>query len=138
MAKTWHAVGILIEDGKGELLVTLRHKNRPEGGVYGLVGGGIEKSETKLEAAVREVFEETKLIVNPSQLEFLKTYDKEWQSTGFDIKFDLFRLRLNVQPKIFIKPDEATSYLWESPKKLYKRKDLMKGLYIILKDIYKL
>lgn len=120
------------------MLVTLRHKNRPEGGVYGPVGGEIENGETKIEACVREIYEETMLKVIPSELEFLKTYNNEWRSAGFNIKFELFRLRADNKPHVALKPDEATSFLWDVPAKLYKRKDLMAGLYIILKDVYKL
>ena len=139
MASTWRAVGALIENGKGELLVVLRQKDRPEPNVYGLIGGGIKFLETERNACVREIFEETGLKVDPSQLEFLKKYNKDWQSAGHDIIFYLFRYKVNgSSPHITLNFDEAVSYLWETPEELYKRSDLMKGLYIILKDVYKL
>ena len=33
---------------------------------------------------------------------------------------------------------EAVKFKWAKPDELYKEKDLMSGLYIILKDLYKL
>ena len=138
MAKTIHAVGILIENKKGEILVLLRQKDRPEPNTYGLPGGKVELNEATKNACIRETYEETKLNVNPKDLEHLKTYN-DWQSSGLDIKFEIFRYWLNEEnPEIILEPTEATSYMWQTPKELYKRKDLMVGLYIILKDIYKL
>lgn len=112
MPKTVHGVAALIENPKGELLVLLRQKDRPEPNVYGPPGGG---------------------------LKFLKTYNHQWQSAGSNIKLDIFSYRINGSiTQITINPAEATGYIWDTPQKLYARKDLLAGLYIILKDIYRL
>lgn len=138
MVKAFHATGVLIENNKGEILVLLRQKDRPEPNTYAPPGGGIKFLETKKAACIREIYEETKLKVYPDNLEFLKTYN-EWQSAGFDIRFELFRYKINEEnPKIVLDPNEATNYMWQTPRELSQRKDLMRGLYIILKDIYKL
>lgn len=138
MVKAIHVIGVLIENNKGEILVLLRQKDRPEPNTYGPPGGGIKFLETKKAACIREIYEETKLKVNPDNLEFLKTYD-EWQSSGSNIKFELFRYKLDLEnPDITLDANEAVGYMWQIPQRLYKRKDLMPGLYIILKDIYKL
>lgn len=138
MIKTVNAVGVLIENNKGEILLLLRQKDRPEPNTYGLPGGRIELAEIKESACIRKIYEETKLKVIPSRLEFLKTYN-EWQSSGSDIKFEVFRYKLNEEnPKITLDPKGAISYIWQTPKELYGREDLMSGLYIILKDLYKL
>jgi mutator protein MutT len=137
--KTIHAVGILIENTKGEILLLLRQKDKPEPNTYGPPGGRIEEGETKKEASMREISEEIGLEVLPDNLEYLKTYDNEWQSVGKNIKFEVFRSKLlNEDFKPTLAIAEAAGYLWIKPEEAHKRKDLMPGLYVILKDVYNL
>ena len=133
------ATAVLIENDKDGILVLRRQKGRPEPNTYGLVGGKIDLSEDKKNACIRKIYEETKLVVDPKKLEFLKTYHREWKSEGTGIIFEIFRYKLN-EPKaeLVLDPKGASGYLWESPQELYKRNDLMAGLYVILKDVYKL
>ncbi|WP_439032034.1 NUDIX hydrolase [Gordonia terrae] len=56
------AVGALITDDDGRILLILR-RNEPSAGHWSLPGGKVEPGETLEEAVVREVQEETGLIV---------------------------------------------------------------------------
>jgi 8-oxo-dGTP pyrophosphatase MutT (NUDIX family) len=76
------SVSIALRDADGRILLA-RHA---EGNVWLLPGGGIEPGETPADAAVREMFEETGLIVRLTRLvgvfggpEFIVRYRK-WGS----------------------------------------------------------
>ncbi|MEI8396274.1 MAG: NUDIX hydrolase [Rhodospirillaceae bacterium] len=62
--RPWVGVGVVVWRG-GELLL-IRRGNSPRQGQWGLPGGAQVLGETILEAAVREVREETGLTVNPT------------------------------------------------------------------------
>jgi ADP-ribose pyrophosphatase YjhB (NUDIX family) len=55
----------IIRDGK---ILIVRRARPPAGGLYTLPGGGVEVGETLVEAVVREVREETALVVEPVAL----------------------------------------------------------------------
>ena len=55
----------IIRDGK---VLIVRRARPPAGGVFTLPGGGVEAGETLVEAVVREVREETALVVEPVAL----------------------------------------------------------------------
>jgi mutator protein MutT len=130
-----HAVGILFENEHQQILVLRRHPRDPEGVTWGLVGGKFDPGETKEMTAVREIQEEIGHTIDPSQLEFLKTY--HWDREDLDITFEVFKLRtLTDAVTLKIEQEESTEYMWASPRELYKRTDLMIGLYPILEDVY--
>jgi len=55
----------IIRDGK---VLIVRRARPPARGVYTLPGGGVEVGETLVEAVVREVREETELVIEPLAL----------------------------------------------------------------------
>jgi 8-oxo-dGTP diphosphatase len=135
--KKIRAVGVLFEDADGKILVLRRHPNSREGSTWGLVGGNIDYGENSAQAALRETHEEINHVINIKDLIFEKSYT--WNNYDSIIKFDVFRYKTS-QEKVIIKLDteENVEYLWVKPIELYQRKDLMKGLYSILKDLYEL
>jgi ADP-ribose pyrophosphatase YjhB (NUDIX family) len=58
------SVSIALRDAQGRVLV-VRHS---EGGVWLLPGGAVEPTEVPADAAVREMFEETGLLVRLTRL----------------------------------------------------------------------
>lgn len=56
--------GALVSDERGRLLLVLRARP-PAAGTWSLPGGRVEPGETTFEAVVREVAEETALVVTP-------------------------------------------------------------------------
>ena len=135
MAKKVHAVGVIFENEHQQILVLRRHPRDPEGATWGFAGGKIEPGETKEVAAIRETQEEIGHSIGPSQLEFVKTY--HWDREDLDITFEVFKLRtLSDAVTLEIDENESTEHMWSSPRELYKRKDLMIGLYPILEDVY--
>ena len=53
----------------GRVLVTRRHPDKIWGGLWEITGGGVVKGETPLQAAVRELREETGIAVRPQDLQ---------------------------------------------------------------------
>jgi len=60
-------VGAVIKDDQGRLLL-IKRGHAPGAGLWSLPGGRIEPGETDAEALVREMREETGLVVEPGQL----------------------------------------------------------------------
>lgn len=134
MADTVHAVGTIIENEKGEMLLLKRHKNDPEGETWGLVGGKIDKGEDAIAAAVRETKEEINLDLKKEALTYIESY--HWDRNDLDIYFEVFQTKIIKQESDFVLPeDEVTEYLWVTPQEALKKSDLMQGLYPILKDL---
>ena len=60
-------VGAIIQDAAGRLLL-IRRGHEPEAGSWSLPGGRVEPGESDVQALVREMREETGLIVQPGPL----------------------------------------------------------------------
>lgn len=137
MRKQVHAVGILFEDETGEVLVLKRHENSPEAKTWGLVGGNIDPGEDKLTAAIREAEEEVGHSIPQEKLQFIRTY--VWERENATITFEVYKYSVSKnEVDIVLQAEEATDHMWATPQKLYKKQDLMMGLYPILKDSYNL
>lgn len=135
--KKVHAVGVIFEDDNGQILVLRRHPQGPEGNTWGLVGGKVEPGEDEATAAKREVEEEIGHRFDLNKLQHIKTY--YWQRDDAEITFAVFLLFSQQKDVVLdINQNEHTEHLWAKPEELYKRQDLMIGLYPILKDRYKL
>ncbi|MFV0513837.1 MAG: NUDIX hydrolase [Jhaorihella sp.] len=64
------AIAVLVKDGH---VLLARRSNMPDAGLWGFPGGHVEPGETAMEAAVRELFEETGVRARP--LEYLTNID---------------------------------------------------------------
>jgi|SRR3989344_2852636 len=135
MTRKVHATGVIFEDKSGRILVLKRHSQSREGETWGLVGGNIENGENKSSTAIRESKEEIGYNIDPSKLEFLKTY--HWNQGNQKLNFETFKVRSETDDFIVkLDVNENTEYMWASPQDLYSRQDLMEGLYPILEDTY--
>ena len=135
--KNIHAVGVIFENEHGEILVLRRHPQDPEGTTWGLVGGKVEAGEDEVTAAKREVQEEIGHSLDTDKLQHLKTY--HWERDDADITFAVFIVSSRQNSIVLtIDQTEHTEHLWTRPEELYRREDLMTGLYPILEDRYKL
>lgn len=67
---TRHAARVLLVDGAGRVLLFLGcDPDLPDGGRWWITpGGGLDEGETHREGAVREVLEETGLVLHPDEL----------------------------------------------------------------------
>ncbi len=79
-----HAVRVVLTDASGRVLLfhVLTPDEAPDGW-WELPGGGIEPGETHLDAAVREIWEETGLVLDPAQISPPAwRRDSTWRSRG--------------------------------------------------------
>jgi 8-oxo-dGTP diphosphatase len=135
MTKPVYAVGVIFENKQGQILVLRRHPQDPEGTTWGLAGGKVEAGEDEKTAAQREVQEEIGYSLDTSDLQSVKSY--HWERQDLDIHFTVFVLPAQTKEVVLnINQVEHTEHLWALPQDLYQRKDLMQGLYPILKDRY--
>lgn len=70
---------VIVQDSAGRILLGRRDGTRFASGLWNLPGGAVEAREKLLDAAAREVWEETGLRVNPSDLQHIgvNRYDVE-------------------------------------------------------------
>jgi ADP-ribose pyrophosphatase YjhB (NUDIX family) len=73
---------ITIKDN--HILLTVRGKE-PSKGMWGLPGGVVEIGETRVEALIREVYEETNIIVEP--IELLTVFDSINKDRNEKVKY---------------------------------------------------
>ncbi len=91
------------------ILFLKRSAHKPLAGLWGIPGGKLEKGETPLAAALREVQEETSLVLEPSKLSYInKVYIRipEW-----DFIFHLFRYTVEGEPQVFLN-EEHELFHW--------------------------
>ena len=128
------AVGVIMEKPDGDILVLKRHKDSLEGEKLGLVGGYIDEQEDAVSALQREAIEEIGMEIEISKLIHLKSYN--WNTSERSLTFETYKYLVRENLEIKLDNVENTAYYWMNPKDLYKRSDLMKGLYPILEDEY--
>lgn len=64
---------------KGRLLL----EKRRDSDIWGLIGGGVKKQESSLQAIVRETFEELGLRISPDRFQKLNVYDNPGRIAAF-------------------------------------------------------
>ena len=58
-------------------------ERRRDSNTWGLIGGGVKKSETTVQGMVREIYEELGIRVQPDQLQKLQTYGDSGRIAAF-------------------------------------------------------
>jgi 8-oxo-dGTP pyrophosphatase MutT (NUDIX family) len=86
---------------------------------YGLPGGGVKKHEDAKLSAMRELFEETTIVIKPDQLTDLGCFH---QTKGLKFPYQLYVCELERQPKLSKLPlfGEITELRWMDIGKLNK------------------
>lgn len=130
-----NAAGVIFENKNGEILVLKRNKDVPEGSTWGLTGGSLNDGLSPKDAVIKKVFAEIGYLIDKDKLVFEKEF--HWIRSDMEIYFSVFMQKVSegeVMPELDLAGN--VSYKWETPVELYKRKDLMEGLYPILEDLY--
>lgn len=106
-----YVAGCYLEiENKLLLLQSTAAKSEPES--WGVPAGKLEKNEVPLDAAKRELFEETGIsIENLSQIQFLGSLYV--RKPEVDYVYHLFKVNMDIIPEIRLS-DEHQSYVWAS------------------------
>lgn len=109
------AAGAFIEY-EDKILFLKRHLNKPEAGCYGIPGGKIDKGETSLAAVIREVGEETGIILTPEEAKKVQIIGTNFQRHPSKlVSFSMYRIVLDRLPEIKLSVSEHTDHSWVHP-----------------------
>lgn len=104
---------VWIVNSKGEMLVTKRHPNKKAGGLWEFIGGGVLAGETTAQAAIREVEEETGIVISADELSLLYTYEHK------NYFMDIFLVKKDVNiNNIVLDKNETVDARWANKKEL--------------------
>lgn len=102
-------VQVCVLDDQGRLLMTRRHPDKIDGGMWEVTAGSALAGEDSVSGALRELREETGLIIEPEKMEPLYT------RTGHDFFLDSYLVRLNESGEkvnITLQDGETVDFIW--------------------------
>jgi 8-oxo-dGTP diphosphatase len=106
-------VGAVIKDNAGRLLL-IKRGHEPGKGLWSIPGGRIEAGETDAAALMREVREETGLLVTPGRL----IGSVRRPAGGGDRVFDIRDYAASVDGGTLVPGDDADDAVWAGPAEL--------------------
>jgi 8-oxo-dGTP diphosphatase len=105
---------VYIEHNNNILLLH-RQNHKSQGNKWGIPGGKIDKNETPLQAAIREIKEETGYDLSNQQLEDVGTVYVEYNEKDHFVHH-MFRTKLLADPgAVKINFDEHKGFTWVTP-----------------------
>lgn len=99
---------------KGEILLLHRQDNKPEGNTWGMPAGKIEVGEEMEDGLIREVAEETSIVLDKSKIKYFKEFFVKYDS--YDFIYHIFHCEFESRPLIKINSLEHKEYRWFKPK----------------------
>ena len=124
MKKTIDVANVLLQNSKSEILLLQRSPKLKRGFIWGMPGGMIDSGETAIEAATRELAEETGIIEAELSitgiLKFLISMPDE------NIRISNIKASLvDGDASIKLDPDEHIAYKWSSESEIYASHNLL-------------
>jgi len=105
---------VYIEHNENILLLH-RQNNKSQGNKWGIPGGKVEKNETPLQAAIREVKEETGYDISKQPIEEIGTVYVEYNDNDHFV-YHMFRTQLIDDPEaVKINFKEHKGFTWVTP-----------------------
>lgn len=99
----------------GTILLLHRQPNKSQGNKWGIPGGKIDKNETALQAAIREVKEETGYDISNQPIENVGTVYIEYNDKDHFV-YHMFRTTLKGDPStVKINFNEHKGFTWVTP-----------------------
>ena len=93
---------------KGRILLLKRQEGKRHAGYWGAAAGKIDGGEETPKAMVRELFEETGIIVNEKDLKLEHVFNVDQGDQRFT--YNYFSLNLGKEPVIILSPKEHSEY----------------------------
>lgn len=115
---------------KGKILLLKRIENKSYPGLWGIPTGKVEKNEDEIRAMVRELYEETKILMSSDNLDLINTYHIINNEMSFI--YTVYLCKLEIIPNIETNPKEHTRFSWFSYDDTLKL-DLVPDLDLCLK-----
>ncbi len=110
--KPWFEVAGCLCEYAGKLLLLKRPQEKSEGGKWGAPGGKIDAGESPKQAVVRELQEETGIILDGSQPITLAQSFFVRTDHQKDLVYHLHRVLFDTQPEVRLNPGEHVEYVW--------------------------
>lgn len=123
--ETVRVSGIFVEC-EGKFLILKRRNDISQPGKWGLPAGRIKSGETELEAAIRELREETGYEASPAQLNFISKSD--WHFPGKRVIYYRFNMNLEKPFDVRLTPKEHVEFRWITRDEFRSLKNPIHGL----------
>ncbi|MFV0339819.1 MAG: NUDIX hydrolase [Parachlamydiaceae bacterium] len=122
----------------GQILLLHRQNDKSQGNKWGIPGGKVEKNETPLQAAIREVKEETGMDISGQDIETIKAVYVEYDEK-INFVYHAFRTQLQGNPVVVkINFDEHKGFTWVAPADALKMDLLQDEDACLQKDYFNL
>ncbi len=93
-----------------DLLFLLRQDHKPQPNTWGVPAGKKETTESKETAMIRELREESGIILTPADLQYVTHVFVKYPD--LDFIYHMFRTRLNTRQSVIINPQEHKEHRW--------------------------
>lgn len=115
---------IWVMNSEGKFLTTQRHPDKKAGGQWEFTGGGTLAGETTVQSAARELFEETGIKAEESELLLVGTYAHK------NYFQDIYLLKKDVAVEdLVLQPDETVNAKWATEADIRKMIDAGEFVY---------
>lgn len=113
--KSWVAIAAVYIEYNDKILFLHRQDNNSQGNKWGIPGGKVDKGETPLQAAIREIKEETGYDISKQVIENLGTVYIEYNEKDH-FTYHMFRTQLQKDPgAVKINFSEHKGFTWVTP-----------------------
>ncbi len=123
-------VGCYLEFGN-EILLLQRNPEKANGSKWGVPAGKMDKGESVIETAIREIYEETGIRLIENNLKPVKSVFL--RDGSFDLEWHAFSVKFQEKPDVKIEDKEHQNFIWITPEKAISELDLIHDLPELLK-----
>ncbi len=102
---------VIILRKEDKILLMKRSQSVINGGLYAFAGGGVDGSETLIDATIRESLEELGIAIQPQDLNFVHTMHVKTETNGEYIGFYFQTSTWTGEPSI-MEPDKCDELAW--------------------------